>query len=130
MNAYRKERLIHIAQNLQDLRTGRSLHFSFILDKNKLLCYAANDYRNSHLAHKFGEYSPFKSHTVNYKVGRHSECEVLRQYLSKFGNLDVSGLTLFNVRIDKHGNTMQSKPCQNCQKVLDGLNFKEIIWIK
>lgn len=127
MNNYRKERLINIARNLQDLRTGKSLHFSFILDKNKLLCFAANDYKNQHMSYRFGEY---KSHTTNskYVAGRHSESEVLRMYLNKFGNLDVSGLTLYNIRLGKNGDTMLSKPCMNCGKLLDNLSFKDILW--
>lgn len=126
MNNYRKERLIDIARSLSHKRTGKSLHFSFILKSNQLLITASNDYTRQHLAHRFGEYKPFKNITHNYIAGRHSESQALALYLNKFGNLDVSGLTLFNVRIGYNGEPMNAKPCQNCERVLSSLPFKLI----
>jgi len=129
MNEYRKQRCIEIAQSMQYLRTGKSLHFSFILDKNKLLCYAANDYKNQHLVHKFGPYLPYRNaDSQSYIAGRHSESQVLRVYLAKFGDLDVSGLTLFNVRLSAKGEPVMAMPCVNCDRLIKPLPFKEIVW--
>lgn len=129
MNLKRIERCVKIAQNLQSLRTGRNLHFSFILKNNRILCYAVNDYRNEHLAYKFGKYYPLRPDVKHYVTSRHSESEVLKLYLNKFGNLDVSGLTLFNLRLSCEGKTMLSKPCLNCQRIyINPNNFKHVIW--
>jgi hypothetical protein len=126
MNQYRKERCIEIAKKLSDLRTGRSLHFSFILDKNKLLITAANSYKKSHPQKQFGIYVPARP-TTNYQAGLHSEISAIKTFLSRFRNTDFSGLTLFNVRIGKDGLVQMAAPCKNCQKVLDSFNFKAIL---
>jgi len=128
MNNKRKERLISIAQSLCDLRTGRNLHFSFILDKNRLLVSASNTYEKIHPYHKFGEYLPTKESNCNYVPGIHSEIAAIRQFINRFGHSDFTGLTLFNVRISKTGQPMLSKPCANCQRVLNSFSFKNILW--
>jgi len=127
MNPYRLNRLTEIAQSLVPKRTGRAFHVSFILNKNKLLVTAINDYTKEHLSHKFGEYTPYRA-SLNYKPGRHSEINALSLFLKKFGSLDVSGLTLLNIRIGFDGATMNAKPCKNCEKVLASLDFKSILW--
>lgn len=129
MNNYRKQRCIAIAQSLQHLRTGRSLHFSFILKNNQLLCYATNDYRRQNLPHRFGNYEPTRENSKNYIAGLHSEARALTLYINKFGHSDVSGLTLFNVRVNVDGNILNSKPCKNCQRnIIEPLNWKKVIW--
>lgn len=66
MNNYRKNRCIEIARSMQDLRTGRNLHFSFLLKNNSLICLATNDYRHRNLEHHFGKYVPTKVGGQNY----------------------------------------------------------------
>lgn len=128
MNLYRRERLIEIAKSLQHLRTGRSLHCAFILNKNKLLCYAVNSYSKENLHYRFGQYVGKYSDGF-YKSGRHAEAEALRYYISKFGNNDMSRLTLFVTRISKNGDVMESKPCFNCERnIIIPNNFKEVLW--
>lgn len=128
MNDKRKQRCIKIARNLGDKKPGKSLHFSFILDKNKILIIAANDLTRRHPEHLFGKYLPTKGNETQYIPGVHSEIGALKNFLNKFGNLNTSGLTLFNIRLNSKGELLLAKPCQNCQKVLETLNFKNIIW--
>lgn len=130
MNNYRKERLIDIARSLVHKKTGKSMHISFILKSNQLLVTATNDYTRQHLAHKFGAYVAHKeSHDSSiYVASRHSETNALALFLNKFGNLDMSGLTLFNTRIGANGEAMNAAPCPNCSKVLASLNFKDILF--
>ena len=128
MNSYRRERLIEIAKSLQNFRTGRSLHCAFILNKNQLLVSSVNSYRKLHPYHRFGVYKPLKENAEFYKSGVHAEISALSQYTNKFGNSDFSGLTIFVVRLSKNGEEMLSKPCGNCQRVLDSFNFKAILW--
>ena len=128
MNNRRKERLLEVARNLQHCREGRSLHFSFILKNNRLLVTSVNSYKKLHPYHKFGTYVPLKDGSANYVAGVHSEISAIREYINRFGHSDFSGLTLFNVRLSKNGEEMLSKPCGNCQRVLDSFNFKAILW--
>lgn len=129
MNDYRKSRLITIArQMMPELRTGRTFHIAFILKSNKILALAPNNYNKNHLSHIYGEYKPLRSPLGNYIPSRHAEVNCLRIFLNKFGHLDMSGLTLFVVRIGMDGEVKNSCPCQNCSRVLNGLNFKCIEW--
>ena len=131
MNKYRQERLITIARSLSHLRTGKSLHFSFILNKNQLLVTSVNSYKKSHLEKSFGRYFPTKAtEGSNYFPALHSEIAAIREYINRFGNSDFTGLTLFNVRVGVDGSTMLAKPCDNCQRVLNSFSFKEINWTK
>lgn len=127
MNEYRKNRLIQIAQSLIAKRSGRSFHISFILKNNQLLVTATNDYTRLHPYHKYGIYKPYKDGNENYVAGRHSEINAISTYLNKFGNLDMSGLTLMNVRIGYNGEVMSSMPCKNCSRILNSFSFKSII---
>lgn len=123
VNAYRKERLVEVARSLKDVRTGRCLHFSFILKNNKTLFFAANDYNRRHPEKLFGPYKALKE-GAEYIAGTHSEISCLKGYLKKFGNLDMSGLTLFNVRLGRKGEVMAAAPCKNCSRVIEPLGFK------
>jgi hypothetical protein len=128
MNQRRKDRLVEITRSLQDLRTGKSLHFSFILNKNQLLVTAANSYNKMHPYHIFGRYLPTKENNGNYIAALHSETNAIKEYINRFGTSDFSGMTLFNVRLGKDGFSMLAKPCENCQRLLKSFNFKEIDW--
>lgn len=126
MNDYRRERLIKIAKTLISKRSGKNLHFSFILRNNKLLFFAANDYTRRHDEKLFGPYRPTKEGASSYIACIHSEIAALKGYLKKFGNLDMSGLTIFNVRIGKNEETMSAAPCKNCARVIESLGFKSV----
>lgn len=127
MSPKRKNRLIEIARGLSHLKTGKNLHFSFILNKNSLLVTAVNSYKKEHPRHRFGTYKATKG-GFEYKPGIHSEISAISQFVAKFGHSDFSSMTLFNVRLDKAGNPSISVPCNNCQRVLNSFNFKKIMW--
>lgn len=131
MNEYRKQRLVEIARSLQDLRTGRAFHISFILKNNQILAFGVNDYNRVHPAHLFGKYVATKQNTPNskYIAGYHSETAAIKQYIHKYGTIDCSGLTLFNIRLGFKGQTMMAKCCDNCEKnIVKPANFKHVIW--
>ena len=128
MNEKRQQRLITVARSLQHYRTGKSLHFSFILKNNQLLVTSVNSYRKSHLDKAFGRYRATRDFGGEYIPALHSEIAAIREYINRFGSSDFSGLTLFNVRLGHKLETMLAKPCINCQKVLDSFSFKEIVW--
>lgn len=130
MNYNRQQRCIALARELMPVhRTGRSFHVSFILNKNRILCYGINNYNKRHLEHRFGKYLPHKTGSGNYIVSNHSEAVAMRIFINKFGNNDCSGLTLFNVRVGFDGETLVAKPCINCQNnIVDKCNFKQVLW--
>lgn len=103
-------------------QTGRSFHVTFVFKKNKMITIAHNNYNKEHPYYKFGKYRPIKSRWADYQAGIHSEIAAL----IKLGTEDCSGYTFVNVRIDNNGNPANSKPCKNCQKVLDQIGYHRL----
>jgi len=102
-------------------QTGRAFHTTFVFNKKKLVCIANNDYSKQHRYHKFGHYKS-KYHIGTYSAGIHSECSAL----IKMGIEDCSHLTFINVRIDNDDNVAVSKPCVNCQTLLESIGYKKL----
>lgn len=116
------ERLEDIARSLKPVhQSGRNFHATFVYRKNKLICVAHNDYTKIHPYHKFGRYKS-KYIGAEYCPGIHSECSAL----IKMGLEDCSDLTFINVRIDNRNKAAVSKPCINCQGILNQVGFKKI----
>lgn len=127
MNESRKKRLIQIAQNLHYKKSGRNFHVSFILKNNQLLALGVNNYKKSHPKHKMGAYYSRKGDGQLYEACMHSEVAAMKIFASKFGHLDLSGLTLFNVRLGINGEPMLSAPCKNCEKLIDAAGCNNIL---
>lgn len=56
----------------------------------------------------------------------HSEIDLISRL---WGKLHVDGdLAIYSVRLNKFGVQQNSKPCKNCQLILDALGITEIFW--
>lgn len=121
----RLEKCIEISLGLRPSKqTGRSFHTTFIFDKKRILSIGTNDYNKHHPYHKMGEYRGFKSNPEHYRPCLHSEISALL----RLGEEDCSRYVFINVRIDNNNKISIAKPCQNCQKILDGVGYKKIIY--
>ena len=130
MNQRVKNRIIDYAKRLatSNIRTGRSLHFSFILRKDTILVYGINHYRKSPLRGFVYKTTKITDSDI-YLASLHSEVSALRTFINKFGHNDMSKLVLFNVRIGYELEVMNSQPCKNCYDyVVDPLNWKNVYW--
>ena len=117
------QRLEETAKAMKPIfQTGKSFHVTFVFKKNKFICAATNNYNKQHPYHRFGEYKATKSNSPNYQSGLHSEVAAL----IKLGKEDCSEFKFVNIRINNENEPAQSKPCKNCQKVLDQVGYKEI----
>lgn len=115
-------RLENITSALKcNAQTGRSFHATFVYNGSKLICVAHNDYTKLHRYHKFGKYTK-PNDRGNYESGIHGECAAL----IKLGLFDCSHLTFVNIRVDNNGNPAFSKPCCNCQRLLNQVGYKYI----
>lgn len=119
------KRLEEITRSLKPThQTGKSFHATFVYNKNKLICTAHNNYNKLHPYHRFGSYVPTKHEKGNYIPGIHSEVAALL----KMGQDDCSDLTFINIRIDNNDDVAISKPCPNCQNLLDSIGYKKIVY--
>lgn len=118
------QRAIEIAMALKPTRqTGRSFHCSFAWKKSKIVSIGYNSYEHENLNHLFGEYRPTRGNSKSYKAGRHSETEMLRRL-----KIPTKDLTICNVRIDNNNQVALAKCCLNCQKLLDSLGYRRILF--
>jgi len=53
----------------------------------------------------------------------HAEANVIRQIDNKYRKKILENCVLYVVRINKNGQLMNSKPCNNCQKLIDKYNL-------
>lgn len=106
-------RLVEIACALYDKnRFGRTKHFSFIMDKSKILSIGLNDYTKTHPQIQRFNYHPFAK--------LHSELHACL----KLGMVNCSGLIMINIRINGNGELDNSKFCPGCTDLISALGFK------
>lgn len=124
MNKKIVNRYIEVARALKPKsQSGKSFHITCIFDKSKILSLGINDYKKEHRRHLFGSYKPTKG-SGSYIPGIHSEMSALL----KLGEEDCSKFTFLNIRIDNNFRPAMSKPCLNCQKILNQIGYKKIFY--
>lgn len=98
-------------------------HFSFLFERNRLLAIGQNQSHTPNAkAIKFS--NRFQCPEVYRRQFLHSEIDAISRIFSRF-YID-SSIKLVNIRLNKYGELRDSKPCGNCQPVLDGLNITKI----
>lgn len=94
----------------------RSKHFSFILYRNRIVSLGWNQKKTHPLAHKYGYEYPYI----------HSE---LHSILNFNGSLaDLESCELVNIRINRKGKALLSKPCKDCKRLLRSFVFKNVFY--
>lgn len=102
---------------------NKFFHFAFGYHKSKLL--------------GIGQNNPEKTHTQALKLAQrfntdtahpylHAETDLISRLLGKY-YID-SSLTIVIIRLNKHGQLRNSKPCERCQKILDALGIEKLYW--
>ena len=98
-------------------------HYAFIFRKNELIAFGKNNPEIPNkkvfdIAHKW-DIEKFKHYPF-----LHAECAAI----IKLKDINVRGLSLLSLRINKHGQFRIAKPCPNCQKAIDSLGIKNVYW--
>ena len=117
MNEGLGKKLIRRSLEFIHLPDGRTKHFTYILERNKII--------------SFGWNQAFKTHPMAKKYGMrflciHSELHAITNFpyrINTIGNYD-----LVNVRIRKTGEVCISKPCIFCQKLISDLGITTIFY--
>lgn len=98
-----------------DLPQGRCKHFSFILMKRKIVSFGWNQiHKTDPFAAKHGYEYPYV----------HSELHALKNF--PYPPAVLSKCKLINVRVNKQGRVLMSKPCEDCETWVIPMDFKEI----
>lgn len=113
----RYDYLTRKARQLLDLPNGRVKHFSFLLQKKKIVGFGYNQSFTSHpIAKKYG-----------YRFeGIHSELHCLLSFCRPLR--EVGDYVMVNVRFMADGSLGIAKPCNRCQKLLRDLGLLEVVY--
>ena len=97
---------------------GRSRHISFLLNGKKIESIGFNSQIKTHtLCHK---HNYWKDH-IHSEV--HAVIKCKRIHL-------IDGFSLWNIRIDRHGNIRISKPCDRCMEFIKKIGIKKVYYTK
>lgn len=99
----------------------RCRHFSFILDRNRIISIGLNSLKTHPKNLKYNYVNKLKENISNI-VGTHSELNAV----IRLGEEDCSGLTLVNTRINRNNELDYSAPCSGCSDMIKQLNFRNI----
>jgi hypothetical protein len=104
----------------------RRYHFAIAFDGNKPVAISQNNpIKVNAKALKIGEHFNIRTY-IEYPF-LHAETNLVCNLWQKFGHID-SSLDIVVLRINRQGKLMGSKPCENCQQVLDKVNLTSIFW--
>jgi deoxycytidylate deaminase len=117
MNKNLLEKILDISKKLKDVPSGTNRHFSFIIDKNRILSLGWNDYYCSNrIAYDNG----------HVHGGIHSEFSAYVRYRGDFGRL--RRCIMVNTRINSLDKIGMSKPCTVCQKFIEKVGFRKVYY--
>jgi hypothetical protein len=104
----------------------RRYHFTIAFDVNKpILICQNNPIKVNHKAYRIGQQFNIKTYQDFPYV--HSESYLISKLLDRYNSIDTN-LSVVNVRINRQGIILLSKPCDNCQKILDAVGLKKVYW--
>ncbi len=98
----------------------RCRHFSFILDRNRIIAIGFNSAKTNPKNLKYNYVNKLKEN-ISDIVGTHSELNAV----IRLGEEDCSGLTLVNTRINRNNGLDYSAPCCGCKDMINQLSFKD-----
>lgn len=117
MNKKIQKRLIQISKRLYHLPDGKNKHFSFILDKNKIISMG---YNYSYKTHP-------ESHIRGYRFcAMHSELSAVLKCRRKRKYVNLDNLTLVNIRLYKNKSLGMAMPCDICKQLIK--DFRKVYY--
>lgn len=111
-----ERRIFKICQELFEVPNGNK-HFSFICDRNRIVCLGWNNTRKTHpLANKF----QCRFNAI------HSELDAILNFPYRVS--DISSFSLVNVRLMMNRSVGLSKPCKPCQNLLNFFGVNDVTY--
>ena len=104
----------------------RCYHYAAAFDNNKMIAFAQNN--------------PIKTHAGAYRIGEdfqlekykefpyyHSESHLIAKLLDRYNTID-SNWSIVVMRINRKGLILGSKPCENCDKLLNTVGLDKVYY--
>lgn len=104
----------------------RCYHYAAAFDGNKMIAFAKNNpIKFNAKAYRMGEM--FNIDTYKEYPYPHAESHLVSKLLDRYNTIDPSWKIVV-LRINREGRLLLSKPCSNCQKILDALDLKNVYY--
>jgi len=101
-------------------------HFAIAFDVNKPIAIAKNNpIKVNAKAYRMGQKFNIKTY-IDYPFS-HAESHLISKLLDTYNSIR-SDWSLVVLRINRQGKILLSKPCNNCQKIIDAVGFKKVYW--
>ena len=116
MNQSLQDKLIRLSIENLHRPNAKNKHFSFLIERNKVICMGVNDSTKTHpMALKFG-----------YRFSAiHSEIDCIKRF--PYPSKELKHFTMANVRIHlKTKEQLRSVPCSICRRILGDFELKEM----
>lgn len=93
---------------------NKSRHVSILCHRNKIISVGINNER--------------RSHPLSKKIGNntHSELNCIIQH--RHYDLNFNRMSMYNIRITRHNEIKNSKPCKFCTKLLEAYEIKRVYY--
>lgn len=102
----------------------RTYHYAAAFDGNKMIEFAKNN-PNEFNAKAFYMGKKFNIQTYKQYPYPHAESHLVSKLLHRYNSI-CTNWSIVVLRINREGRILLSKPCKNCQKILDALNLTDI----
>ena len=113
-------------QNWKPCRAIRTYHYAAAFDNNKMIGFAQNNpIKFDAKAFRMGEM--FNIRTYKEYPYPHAESHLISKLLHRHNTI-CTNWSIVVLRINREGRILLSKPCKNCQKILDALDLKNIYY--
>jgi tRNA(Arg) A34 adenosine deaminase TadA len=117
ISAKLNEKIRKLAESSYDLPSCRNRHFSFIVERNKIVSFGWNSSLKTHpLAAKFGH----KFSSI------HSELHAIKNF--PYSPKELVHYDFINIRINRNHTYCLSKPCIHCMQLLIAFNIPKVIY--
>lgn len=113
-------------QNWSPCKEIRCWHYAACFDGTKMICFTQNN--------------PIKTHAGAYRIGEnfnlpkykefpfyHAESHLISKLLDKYNTIDPNWSVVV-MRINRKGLVLGSKPCENCDKLLNSVGLTDVYY--
>jgi deoxycytidylate deaminase len=102
----------------------RPYHFAFIFKKGLLVSFGVNSYQQCPKILKLGRRFNIRKY-AEYQYP-HAETDAISKAWGKIHLDNSCAMTI--IRLNRHGKLQDSKPCLDCQAILDSLGINKVWW--
>lgn len=104
----------------------RCYHYAAAFNNNKMICFAQNDPNVlTNKAYKIGKKFNIKRYR-EYPYA-HAESSLVSKLLHRYNTI-CPNWKIVVMRINRQGRILGSKPCCNCQKILDAVGLTDLYY--